>query len=147
MTNIKNDEKSELLRAFRDLMDSDLPKEDAQSKKSLSVLESMGYKYKAPSSASEAVEAIFDTSNLFESLPMPQVRDRTNTATCHTAHGIVGRVNQLFSTVGDAIGQTLDFLEAAQKEAAKNIYGREDTKGLTREERVNLIMKRMEKDN
>lgn len=147
MTNIKNGEKSELLRAFRDLMDSDLPKEDAQSKKSLSVLESMGYKYKVPSSASEAVEAIIDTPNLFESLPMPQVRDRTNTATCHTAHGIVGRVNQLFNTVGDAIGQTLDFLEAAQKEAAKNIYGREDTKGLTREERVNLIMKRMEKDN
>lgn len=61
--------------------------------------------------------------------------------------GFFGRITQLSNTVGDAIGQTLDYLEAAQKEAAKNIYGREDTKGLTREERVNLIMKRMEKDN
>lgn len=60
--------------------------------------------------------------------------------------GFFGRISQLLDTLGSTVGQTLDALEAAQIEAQKNLYGRDSVEGLSREERVNLIIKKWEKD-
>ena len=137
-TKMKSDEVKELTeQELRRLIKNNWKKTDEPTKQnsSLSALEALGLTVKPPILSKDV-----------SSLMLKPFKEKN--ASIYPQHrGFFGRITQLSNTVGDAIGQTLDFLEAAQKEAAKNIYGREDTKGLTREERINLIMKRMEKDN